>query len=449
MTVRILLSLLAVLLALPMTVFGFTPPTQTPNALIDAKTLKEWIDNGLVNKASGKDRVVILSIGPGDVKAADGKVIAAGFESGHIPGAIHVTPPELTRNRLEGVATASTMMLDGAGMDALIKKAGIDKDTTVVFTTSVGVPPWFPVRGYMTFRYWGFPSKQLKVLNGFDLGWQKSYPLASGASAQAAASTFSVRDAGRFNPKLRLSLGEMISKVGKPGNLIIDTRGNDQSPTYTGSAPVTLGVFHPAAVATGLVKEPLIDNTPDYTVFEGHIKGAKALGFQDLLVNPQAKDYSFKPTADLKKMFAKIGAGPKKNSIVYCRTGYIAAIHFFLLDGVYNWPVQLYDGSWSQWGQMSGNAAMGGKLPADSPWRTDTKQLTAPYPIKYNQARNVKVRTKADATAPEVITDTDFKLGKGHIEELGIDAAALKGLKPSDPAANQILLEDAAYMGKK
>lgn len=449
MTVRILLSLLALLLALPMTVLGFTPPNQTPTALIEAKTLKEWIDNGLVNKANGKDKVVILTIGPGDVKAADGKLMAPGFESGHIPGAIHVTPAELTRNRLEGIATASTMMLDGPGMDALIKKAGIDKDTTVVFTTSAGIPPWYPVRGYMTFRYWGFPRNQLKVLNGYDLGWQKNYPLASGPSAQAAATNFSVRDAGRFNPQLRLSLGEMIGKVNKPGSVIIDTRGNDQSPVYTGSSPVTLGVFPPAVVATGLVKQPLIDTTPDYTVFEGHIKGAKAVNYQDLFVNVQNKDFSFKPTDDLKKVFAKAGSGPKKNSIVYCRTGYIASISFFLLDGVYNWPVQLYDGSWSQWSQMSSNAAMGGKLPADSPWRTDTKQLTAPYPIQYNLDRNVKVRTKADAASPEVVTDIDFKLDKAHIEELGTDAMALKVLTPSVPAANQILLEDTAYMGKK
>lgn len=447
--IRLITTLMALILAIPFTVFGFTPPTQTPTSLIEAKTLKSWIDNGLVNKASGKDKVVILSIGPGDVKAADGKLLTPGFESGHIPGAIHVTPAELTRNRLEGVATASTMMLDGPGMDALIKKAGIDKDTTVVFTTSAGIPPWFPVRGYMTFRYWGFPRNQLKVLNGYDLGWQKSYPLVSGPSPQVTASIFSVRDAGRFNPQSRLSLGEMITKVGKPGNVIIDTRGNDQSPVYTGAAPVTLGVFPPATVATGLVKEPLIDSTPDYTVFEGHIKGAKAVNYQELFVNAQAKDYTFKPTGEMRKMFAKAGAGPKKNSIVYCRTGYIASIAFFLLDGVYSWPVQLYDGSWSQWSQMSGNAAMGGKLPANSAWRTDTKQLTAPYPIQYNLDRNVKVRTKANATAPEVVTDVDFKLDKAHIEDLVTDATVLNKLKPSDPAANQILLEDAAYMGKK
>ena len=47
----------------------------------------------------------------------------------------------------------------------------------------------------------------------------------------------------------------------------------------------------------------------------------------------------------------------------------IASSAFFVLDAILDWPVSLYDGSWSQWGQMaSGN---GGMLTADSPWRTD------------------------------------------------------------------------------
>lgn len=50
----------------------------------------------------------------------------------------------------------------------------------------------------------------------------------------------------------------------------------------------------------------------------------------------------------------------------------IASSAFFVLDGILNWPVVNYDGSWSQWGQLSGSAANGGQLRTDSPWRTDT-----------------------------------------------------------------------------
>ncbi len=49
----------------------------------------------------------------------------------------------------------------------------------------------------------------------------------------------------------------------------------------------------------------------------------------------------------------------------------IASSAFFVLDAILDWPVTLYDGSWSQWGQLSASAANGGKLNPDSPFRTD------------------------------------------------------------------------------
>jgi hypothetical protein len=49
----------------------------------------------------------------------------------------------------------------------------------------------------------------------------------------------------------------------------------------------------------------------------------------------------------------------------------IASSAFFVLDAILNWPVANYDGSWSQWGQMSGSPANGGQLKPDSPLRTD------------------------------------------------------------------------------
>ncbi len=49
----------------------------------------------------------------------------------------------------------------------------------------------------------------------------------------------------------------------------------------------------------------------------------------------------------------------------------IASSAFFVLDAILGWPVANYDGSWSQWGQMSGSPANGGMLNPSSPMRTD------------------------------------------------------------------------------
>jgi hypothetical protein len=49
----------------------------------------------------------------------------------------------------------------------------------------------------------------------------------------------------------------------------------------------------------------------------------------------------------------------------------IASSAFFVLDAILGWPVANYDGSWSQWGQMSGSSVNGGMLAPSSPLRTD------------------------------------------------------------------------------
>ncbi len=62
----------------------------------------------------------------------------------------------------------------------------------------------------------------------------------------------------------------------------------------------------------------------------------------------------------------------------------IASSAFFALDAILDWPVADYDGSWSQWGQLSANAANGGKLAADSPMRTDVPSRSELVAYNYN-----------------------------------------------------------------
>ncbi|MBE0595702.1 MAG: hypothetical protein IH614_00370, partial [Desulfuromonadales bacterium] len=91
------------------------------------------------------------------------------------------------------------------------------------------------------------------------------------------------------------------------------------------------------------------------------------------------------------------------------------------LDAILGWNVSMYDASWSQWGQMSANAAKGGKLPAGSIWATDVPELTNTIAYNTDAGRTIEVlpiNAQAQALYPD----------------------------PSQPEANQIELEDAAYM---
>lgn len=364
-----------------------TPTSQTAQTapLISPETLKSWIDSAFVNGA-GIDRVVILDINT-----------AANYDGGHIPGAHFVNTLDLYQTRDEGVAATLQMVLDGARMDALIRKYGIDGKTTVVFTSgnvsrdaggnrtggsseSDRCDPANPVatrssrlldvtRAYWTFRYWGFPQARLKVLDGINCAYEITYGqegMTKEPATLPSPSTYSVRNNRALRSDLRASLSEMISLAeGKVANALpADFRSSETDKSYAGKRGSTAGVF---SGPTGTVGS-------DFVVFEGKVKGATAALWTDLIsvsTDNATGHFRFKPHDELVALMTKAGIDSSKTTYTYCRTGRIATSGFFVLDAILGWPAVMYDGSWSQWGQMSANATNGGRLAADSPWRTD------------------------------------------------------------------------------
>ena len=322
--------------------------TQTPTALISPATLRAWMDAGLVN-GEGFDRVIIVDVNT-----------SANYNTGHIPGARFLDYTRMSQHRLEGPAVSSTEMVTGENMDVIIRELGITKNTTLVFT---GSAYWQMSRAYYTFRYWGFPKNRLKVLDGINLTgantWRALYApvlpdtdYGTDAPPPAVATAYSVRDNGTLRNDLRISLSEMIDYAeGKVSNaLAIDVRGATTS--YAGTAGSTGSTF----------------GASDQPVFEGHINGAKAMTNSDVYVTASI----FKDPATIAGYFTPLGLDSTKTAYLYCKVGFLGPIVFFALDGILGWPAAFYDGSWTQWGQLSANASMGGTLAANSPWRTDT-----------------------------------------------------------------------------
>ncbi|MBN1226503.1 MAG: hypothetical protein JXA79_05895 [Deltaproteobacteria bacterium] len=353
--------------------------------LLSVETLKSWIDAGKVNSGS-YDNVVILDV---NMDANQ-----------HIPGAQKLVQAEMYQTRIEGVAATSSMILSGAAMDNLIKGFGINLNTTIVFTGSSS--PYIITRAYFTFRYWGFPKEQLFILNGLNPEWEASYPFTD-QEAVVTASEFSVRDNEILGKDLRYSLGEMIAAVEEASDdtVIVDMRG--PGGTYDGTS-----------------------NTKDYVVL-GHPKGAKAVpSYKALFEDYDGGDYTFIDPNDLRDIFEGLNLSSSKNGIMYCTSGNLASLGYFILEGILNWPAAVYDGSWKQWGLMSDNADKGGSLPpAGSGWAVD--DLMDPNTFVY--AKDTYNGTWADPR-----TDTISPA----------DMATFTGL--TDPRANQIEKEDAAYM---
>lgn len=258
--------------------------TTTSSALIAPETLKAWSDEGLVNGA-GYDRVVILDVNS-----------IAGYGAGHIPGAHFVNSADITQNRREGPATDVNMALDGAHMNALIQKYGIDNKTTIVFTggtSTASASSYLAVtRAYWTFRYWGFSRERLKLVDGINAGWAAAYGLTTTAPQGPKLSTYTVASNRILRTDLRASLAEVIDVAdGKVPNVaIVDFRSGQTDNSYAGQRGKTGGVF-------GTVS--------DFVVFEGHIKGAGAMAYTDLFDSANA--FRFKSPETLTSLLTGVG----------------------------------------------------------------------------------------------------------------------------------------------
>jgi 3-mercaptopyruvate sulfurtransferase SseA len=308
-----------------------TPPpaaalvTASQDSLASAADVNGWIDSGLINNGSTA-KTASKSVGAAAVAAPQKLVILsvadpASYLAGHIPGAqLMNSGTELNKTRLEGVAQIGTQVIDGPMIDAIIKRTGIDANSTIVFTVNKGGGFLNAARAYFIFRYWGFPKERLKILDGGDNAWvDAGYALTSEAPI-IRESSYSVKN-NRNNFQLRYSIGEMIALVdninlgavqtGATGVSILEVRGGNPT-VYIANAQVD-----------------------DYAQYSNVIAG---------------KTSTYKDNAALMARLATFGVTAQKTmTYVYCASGTRASSTFFILDGILGWPVTLYDGSWNQW----------------------------------------------------------------------------------------------------
>jgi thiosulfate/3-mercaptopyruvate sulfurtransferase len=83
----------------------------------------------------------------------------------------------------------------------------------------------------------------------------------------------------------------------------------------------------------------------------GRIPGARHLYYGDLL----KADNSFKPAAELAALIGAHAAAPDVKVIAYCRMSHRATVVHFALTQILGFTnVRVYDGSWTEWGNLVG-----------------------------------------------------------------------------------------------
>lgn len=357
--------------------------TQTPTPLIDAATLKGWMDSGLVN-SDDFENVVILQVGA-----------EADYDAGHIPGA-HYWGTITQAGRLEGLAyDVKVMVPNGQTVDAMIQRTGINEDTTIVISYATTTNIYYPARTYFTLRYWGFPKERIKVLNGGNNGWlDATYALTTDETPERVSS-YSVVDNGELCDDLRYSIGEMIQAVDENNASIADT---------------------------GMPAYNIIQQTTDVRVIANAI-GRSYAWFAE---NGTTTGGYFISAAEAAAVLLD-NNGPLDDltlgdfdedlpSITHCVSGMSCTPIFFAADALLGLDIAVYDGSKSQWDLYRGDEA------------GDDPLINNAWNVNYN-GRSTDTTIVSATLADDINPTLNFLFQSND-----------------DPDANQIEQEDAEYM---
>ncbi len=242
---------------------------------------------------------------------------ATAYEIGHIPGALLVD----WRRDLNKYPERD--IIDVEGFERLMSSLGISNDTHVVLYGDYN--NWFAAFAYWIMKIYG--HDRVSLLDGGRTYWiKKGYPMTREKPKPEPA----VYRVTRVDLTLRAYFLDVLKKLRDPSVALVDVRSPDE--------------YH------GRITAP-----PEYPNEQaqraGHIPGAINIPWAQTV----REDGRFKPVEELKRLYESMGVTRDKEVIVYCRIGERAAHTFYVLRELLGYPkVRVYDGSWSEWGNMVG-----------------------------------------------------------------------------------------------
>lgn len=247
-----------------------------------------WLD-GNRNNAD----VLILDASPAQTYAAK-----------HIPGALSV----------DLMAWYGLREMPVADMEHLYQSWGVSPGKKIVMYDQGG--SFLATRLFYSLYYFGFPAKDLLILDGGLFKWQQAgLPVTTDVTPVPKKGSFAIKT---VKEDVRVKLPEFLTASGDPGkNVLVDALGPDWH--FGQVAPFDRG---------------------------GHIPHSVSMPSTDFY-NP---DRTFKSPEEIKSMLAYLGIRPDQQIYSYCGGGVAASAPFFALKFLVNYPnVKLYTESELGW----------------------------------------------------------------------------------------------------
>jgi thiosulfate/3-mercaptopyruvate sulfurtransferase len=239
----------------------------------------------------------------------DGRVGHEEYAKGHIPGAVHLYYSEL--NTKEN--PIAFKMGGGEHVKRVLEAHGIGDDTLVIAYDDEG--------GHAASRLWltmvvHGHEDDIRILEGGLTKWlQEGRPLSTEPAATPAV-TFTPR-AG--SPEILLTAEQVLEATSDPSAVVLDVRRRTE---FTGEE---------ARAARG-----------------GRVPGAAHMLWQDVL--NWNGDRTFKSPDEVRALLSAAGVTSDKRTITYCQ-GAVRAAHTALVLRMLGYDnVEVYDGSWEDWG---------------------------------------------------------------------------------------------------
>ena len=243
---------------------------------------------------------------------------AANYVLGHVPGSVLV---DWRQDINDPVARD---ILSRTAATALLRRAGVDDDTTVVLYGDFN--NWFAAFAFWVFAYYG--ASHLKLLNGGRKKWIAEDRPFTKEPTQVAPGRF---EAKAPDAKLRAYLDDVrkvLPEVHAGRFSLIDVRGPKEF-----SGEITAPPEYPT----------------EHAQRGGHIPGAKNIPWAQAVKD----DGTFKSREELEALYGGKGVTGAAPVITYCRIGERSSHTWFVLRYLLGYPdVRNYDGSWTEWGNL-------------------------------------------------------------------------------------------------